>query len=158
MNHLLRGSAKSLLFLALGCLIDIQLSNAQPITVGANVTITLTTGVPGGTMTSVVNAARTLTYRRQVAISKITVSTSCPGQSFTLKVLATGVPDGIAAPEVDLVNGMPATDFIVSIPARPPNTARTCNLRYTALATFAQGNSTEDGNDVHTVTYTILAQ
>lgn len=109
-------------------------------------------------MTPVANSARTLTYRRQVAISKITVSTSCPGQSFTLKVIAIGVPDGNAAPEVDLLNGMPATDFIVNIPARPPTTARTCNLRYTASATFAQGNSTEDGNDVHTVTYTILAQ
>ncbi|MEK6565527.1 MAG: hypothetical protein AABZ41_02355 [Bacteroidota bacterium] len=162
MNHRIRNkgtvSTVTLFLLALSCAFFQQQTMAQPINVGNNITMSITTGVAGGTLTSVVNTARTLTYRRQLAIAKITVSTSCPTQSFTLKVLATAVPDGIAAPEVTLVNGMPATDFIVNIPVRPPNTARSCTLRYTASATFSQGNSIEDGNDVHTVTYTILAQ
>jgi hypothetical protein len=103
-------------------------------------------------------SSNTLNYRRQVLPSKITVSTSCPGQSFNLRVIALSVPDGVAAPAVDLVNGMAAVDFITNIPARPPNTRRSCTLQYTASATFAQGNSAEVGNDVHTITYTILAQ
>jgi hypothetical protein len=112
--------------------IGVQKANAQPISVGGNITMSISTGVAGGALTSVVNTTITLSYRRQNALAKITVATSCPAQSFTLKVLA--------------------------IPAKPPANVRTCTLQYIASATFAQGNSTEDGNDVHTVTYTILAQ
>jgi hypothetical protein len=66
----------------------------------------------------------------------------------------------VAAPEVDLVDGMLAVDFITNIRnQRPPNwTSDTITLRYTASATFAQGNSAEMGNDVHTVTYTLQVQ
>ena len=138
--------------------IGVQKTNAQPISVGGNITMSISTGVAGGALTSVVNTTITLSYRRQNALAKVTVATSCPAQSFTLKVLATSVTDGTGAPEVNLVNGMPATDFITSIPAKPPANVITCTLQYTASATFAQGNSTEDGNDVHTITYTILAQ
>ena len=149
----------AMLFLsATSFFIGVQKANAQPISVGGNITMSISTGVAGGGLTSVVNTTITLSYRRQNALAKITVATSCPAQSFTLKVLATSVTDGTGAPEVNLVNGMPATDFITSIPAKPPANARTCTLQYTASATFAQGNSIEDGNDVHTVTYTILAQ
>jgi hypothetical protein len=139
-------------------LIGVQYTNAQPVSVGGNITMSIATGVAGGALTSVVNTTVILSYRRQIALAKITVATSCPAQSFTLKVLATSVTDGTGAPEVDLMNGMPATDFITSIPVKPPANARTCTLQYTASATFAQGNSIEDGNDIHTVTYTILAQ
>jgi hypothetical protein len=156
------GSNKSIIrtlgLFAILCFLAAEEAIAQQISVGNNITMSITTGVAGGTLNSVVNTARTLSYRRQAKIAKITVSTSCPTQSFTLKVLATGVPDGTAAPEVNLINGMAATDFIVNIPVSPPTTLRSCTLRYTASATFSQGNSIEDGNDVHTVTYTILAQ
>jgi len=130
-----------------------------PISVrGGNPTLNITTGWPGSEPVPVVNTATSVRYRRQAAISKITVRTTCPGQSFTLKVLATGVSEGVAAPEVTLVNGMLATDFITNIPSTGTWTTTTPTLRYTASATFAQGNSAEQGNDVHTVTYTIQVQ
>jgi hypothetical protein len=132
---------------------------AQPIDVrGGNRTLNITTGSPGSEPVPVVNTATSVRYWRQAAISKITVRTTCPGQSFTLKVLATGVTRGVAAPEVTLVNGMLGTDFITNIPRTGGWTSTTPTLRYTASATFAQGNSAEQGNDVHTVTYTIQVQ
>ncbi|HTY57623.1 MAG TPA: hypothetical protein VMF59_02360, partial [Bacteroidota bacterium] len=90
-------------------------------------------------------------------ISKITVAASCPGQRFSLSVLATNLTYGVAAPQVTLFNGMLATDFVKSIPTGNPLN-KTCTLQYTASSTFAQGNSTELGNDVYTVTYTLVAQ
>ena len=124
---------------------------------GGNIVLSITTGLAGQQPLSVVSTATTLTYKRDNVITKITVSSSCPGQDFTLKVLATSVTAGTAAPEVTLMNGMLAANFVTDIPVKPPTTA-TCTLQYTASATFAQGNSAELGNDVHTITYTILAQ
>ena len=133
-------------------------AKAQDISVrGGNPTLNITTGSPGSEPIPVVNTATTIRYKKQPAVSKITVGTTCPGQSFTLKVLATGVTDGVAAPEVTLVNGMLATDFIRNIPTSG-FAVTTITLQYTASATFAQGNSAEQGNDVHTVTYTIQVQ
>ncbi|MCI0706275.1 MAG: hypothetical protein L0Y80_02155 [Ignavibacteriae bacterium] len=135
-----------------------QKATAQQIEVrGGNPVLSITTAVIGSEPTVVVNTTSTLRYRRQNRVTKITVQTSRPSQSFTLKALAQSVPLGTAAPEVTLTNGMPATDFVVNIPAGS-NIRRTCTLRYTASATFAQGNSAEMGNDVHTVTYTLVRQ
>ncbi len=131
---------------------------AQPLRLnGGNQTMTITTGIAGGNPISVTNATCSLRYQRQSVITKITVATSCPGQSFNLNVVATNVTRGVAAPSVSLVNGNPALDFITSI-ATSGTLNATCTLQYTASATFAQGNSTEVGNDVHTVTYTLQAQ
>lgn len=124
---------------------------------GGNPTLTVTTGVPGGLMVSVTNTATTLTYKRQSLLSKITVVTNCPGQHYSLSVVATSVTRGVAAPSVQLVNGNPAIDFVTSIPNSGFNSA-SCRLNYTAAPTFAQGNSSEFGDDTHTVTYTIQAQ
>jgi len=136
-------------------------SQAQTVSVlGGNQVLSITTAVTGSEPTAVVNTASTVRYRRQsFVITKLTVSTSCPSQQFTLKVYASSIQanGGTAAPEVTLTNGMPATDFITSIP-RFSTQYRTATLRYTASATFAQGNSTEFGNDVHTVTYTLVRQ
>jgi hypothetical protein len=133
-------------------------SHAQQIEVrGGNKTLSITTAVVGSEPTPVTNATGTLRYRRQSQVTKITVQTSCPSQAFTLKVLAQSVPLGTAAPEVTLTNGMPATNFIVNIPAGS-NTRFTCTLRYTASVTFSQGNSAELGNDVHNVVYTLVRQ
>jgi hypothetical protein len=133
-------------------------AHAQPISVrGGNQTLNITTGTAGGSMTSVVNTASTIRYRKQAAVSRITVQTACPGQSFSLSVVATGVTRGVAQPAVNLVDGMAAVNFITNIPRTGTWTTATITLRYTASATFAQGNSAENGNDVHTVTYTILA-
>ena len=122
-----------------------------------NQTLNIVAGTAGGTMTSVVNTNGGLRYWRKAAIAKVTVRTSCPGQSFSLAVVATGVTRGVAAPQVNLVDGMLAVDFITDIP-NAGFTSTTPTLRYTASATFAQGNSAEMGNDVHTVTYTLQVQ
>jgi hypothetical protein len=87
----------------------------------------------------------------------VTVSTVCPGQSFTLSVLATGVTLGTPAPEVTLVTGMPPMDFITGIVPGFLNQG-VATLRYTASSTFQQGHSIDFGNDVHVVTYTLVAQ
>ncbi len=125
---------------------------------GGNPTLTITTGIPDGQLVSVVNTNCTMQYRRQGRISKITVETSCPNQSFNLSVVATNVTavEGTAQPAVNLINGNPAMDFIRDNPTT--GRRRTCTLNYTASATFDQGCSTDVGNDVHRVTYTILAQ
>jgi hypothetical protein len=144
-----------LLLAAAGVLPTVE---AQEIsTLGGNPTLNITTGTAGSEPIPVVNTSVTLSYNKQKAVSKITVQTSCIGQRFTLKVLATGVSGGVAAPEVTLINGMPATDFIRDIATTGPKN-RSATLQYTASATFSQGNSADLGNDVHTVTYTILAQ
>lgn len=137
---------------------QIELYAQPPVKInGGNVAMTISTGLPGGELVAVVNTSTTMSYRRESYLTKITVSTSCPGQDFTLRVVATSVTAGTAAPEVTLTHGMLAADFITNIPTRPPNSG-SCTLRYTASATFAQGSSAEVGNDVHAVTYTILAQ
>ena len=124
---------------------------------GGNPLLTVTTGIPGQEPAAVTNTTCSLRWRRENVITKITVSTVCPNQRFSLSVLATNVSHGIAAPEVPLTNGMPAANFITSIPTGNPRN-KTCTLRYTASATFSQGNSVELGNDSYTVTYTIVQQ
>jgi hypothetical protein len=131
---------------------------AQTISVlGGNPLLSVTTGTAVAQPVAVTNVASSLQWLRQNVITKITVSTSCPGQRFSLAVLATNLAYGVAAPQVTLHNGMLATDFVKSIPTGAPRN-KTCTLRYTASATYAQGNSSELGNDVHTVTYTLVAQ
>jgi hypothetical protein len=132
---------------------------AQPMSLlirGGNQTATITTGIAGGDLVDVINTSSSLEFDTGNRTRKITVRTSCPGQSFNLSVIATNVTEGVAQPEVVLVNGNPATDLIRDVTRRQNN--ETCTLQYTASATFAQGNSTEVGNDVHTVTYTIQSQ
>ncbi len=143
------------LFVALACLPTI--GRSQLSVQGGNVLLNITTGTPGLEPTAVVSSTASLRYRRQPILTNITVSTSCPGQRFLLSVLAVAPTSGIAAPSVTLMNGMLPTDFLVSIPAGGGGNQR-CTLQYTASSTFAQGNSTEFANDIHVVTYTLVAQ
>jgi len=124
---------------------------------GGNPLLTVTTAVIGSEPVAVTNTSTTLAYSKQGVITKITVATVCAGQRFTLQVLATGVTKGTAASQVTLTNGMLATDFIRDIP-KTGSPSGTAILQYTASATFAQGNSVELGNDVHSVSYTLVAQ
>ena len=124
---------------------------------GGNPLMSITTGTAGAQPVAVTNVATSLRWRRQNVITKITVSTSCPGQRFSLAVVATNLTYGVAAPQVTLFNGMLAADLVNSIPTGNPLN-KSCTLLYTASSTFAQGNSTELGNDVHTITYTLVAQ
>lgn len=125
---------------------------------GGNPLLTVSTAVMGSEPVAVTNTSTTLAYSREPGhTTKITVATVCTGQHFTLKVLATGMANGTAAPEVTLTNGMLATDFIRDI-LKNGNKDNTAILRYTASATFAQGNTAELGNDVHAVSYTLVLQ
>lgn len=134
-------------------------TRAQDIQItGGNISMTVSSAVIGQEPAAVTDVSVSLRYRRQTFLSKITVATICPGQRFNLSVVALSAGSGTVAPAANLTNGMLATDLIVNIPAKPPANFQTANLQYTASATFAQGNSTELGNDVHTVTYTIIAQ
>jgi len=123
---------------------------------GGNQTLTITTGIAGGQLTSVINTNCTLTYTTPPQPKqnwRITVNSSCSGQRFNLSVLAISPTAGTAATEVILTNG-PSPDFITNIPRN--SRGATCTLQYTASATFAQGNSTELGNDIYTITYTLI--
>jgi hypothetical protein len=124
---------------------------------GGSPLLTVASGPAGGEPVPVTNTSASLFWLRQIVVSKITVSTSCPGQHFTLRVAATNVSAGVASPEVTLNDGMLATNLITNIPAGGAF-FNTCTLRYTAASTFSQGNSSELGNDVHSVSYTLLAQ
>jgi hypothetical protein len=144
------------LFIALALFSSV--SRSQVTVQGGNPVLSITTGTAGLAPTPVVSSTASLRYRRQPVVTKITVSTSCPGQRFSLSVLAVAPTAGIAAPSVVLANGMLPIDFLVSIPSGGGGNQR-CTLQYTASSTFAQGNSSElGGNDVHTVTYTLVAQ
>lgn len=147
-------AAGSLILIFAACL---EIS-AQSISLnGGNVTMTLTIGTAGGQLANVVSTTASLRYQRPNVLSKITVSTVCLGQSFSLEVVATSAGAGVAQSAVALINGNPAMDFIRDIP-KTGATYATCILQYTASATFAQGNSAELSNDVHTVTYTFQSQ
>lgn len=151
---------KFLLFWALGAMVICAESAAQLTLRGtANPTINIIAGTAGGSMTSVVNTSSTIRYRRQAGIvCKITVSATCPSQSFHLAVVATGVTRGVAEAQVDLINGMLAVDFIRDIPGAAGWLTSEPTLRYTASAAFSDGNSAEMGNDVYNVTYTLQRQ
>lgn len=162
-SYCLRRSYSSKVFFILGSvfggmILASSCLQAQVISITGNQTLTVTSAVIGSEPTAVVNSASTLSYKRRTVITKITVGTSCPGQSFTLKVLAVSPTAGTAAPEVTLTDGMVAVNFIINIPSGSTGAWRTATLRYTASATFAQGNSAEMGNDVHSITYTLAAQ
>ena len=141
-------------------MISVPSASAQAIRLRgtANPTINITTGIAGGSMVSVVDISSQVRYRRQAAIAKMTVQATCPSQSFHLAVVATGVTRGVAAPQVDLVDGMLAVDFITNIPRTGAWTTATPTLSYTASAEFSDGNSVEEGDDVYTVIYTLQVQ
>jgi hypothetical protein len=135
------------------------LAHSQPISIaGGNQTMTITTATAGAQPTNVTNTAVRLRIRRQVAISKVTAQTSCPGQSFSLAVVVTSSPVGTIAPSVNLINGMLATNILTNVPVAGSTARQNVLLQYTASATFAQGNTAEMGSDVHSITYTIIAQ
>ena len=124
---------------------------------GGDITLTVTSGVPGATLLPVVDAKTKIRYRQAGVPTKITVQSACPGQKFGLSVEAISIGDGSPAPVVTLANGMLPTDFVTNIGAGS-NKNFTVTLQYTASADFSQGNSTELGDDIHAVTYTLVAQ
>jgi hypothetical protein len=152
-----RAPSRYLMLAAAAALFGRSAMNAQALSIiGGNQTMTVTTATVGSQPTAVNNTNVRLRVREQAAISKVTAQTSCPGQSFNLRVVVTSSPVGTIAPAVNLVNGMPATDILTSIPVG--TRLRTVRIQYTASATFDQGTTADMGADVHTITYTLVAQ
>ena len=126
---------------------------------GGNPLLTVTSGTIAGGIIEVSNSTTVLQYKRVSKKTKITAQASCPNQKFNLSVEAVSTTDGSSAGPVILTNGMAATDMIVNIPLTDKATPfRTATLLFRATSTFAQGNSTELGNDTFTITYTQTAQ
>lgn len=95
--------------------------------------------------------------------TKITVSTSAPGQSFRLYVSLSvpsqgGGGQGVTQPEIQLFDGMFDMDIFTDIPTSLPGRQGFGSLIYRAAATVAEGNSNEHSDDIHLVTFTLLAQ
>ncbi len=115
---------------------------------GGNITLTINSAAAGSDPNDATNATCTLAWTTNETSKKITVVSSLASQNFALKVLATGISGGTAAPEVTVDNS--ADDLVTAV----ATTTGGCTLSYTAQATAAQGT----GSDVHTtVTYTITA-
>jgi len=124
---------------------------------GGNPSLDVITGTASGGIIPVTSSTARLQYRRSNVILKITVSTFCPGQHFNLTVEAINPTAGFAVPPVPLVTGAPDADFIMGI-APGGNGAQRAGLEYVSSPTFDQGNSNELGDDIHTVTYTVVQQ
>lgn len=124
---------------------------------GGNPLLVISSGIAGGGLVPVTNTTCLLQWTKESVVTKITVSNSCPGQHFELRVAAINVNHGIPAPEVTLTASLSGVDFITNIPPGNPN-KKNATLQYTASATFDQGNSDELGIDQNQVTYTVVAQ
>ena len=119
---------------------------------GGNVSLLLTTATAGQEPDpAVALVANALKYRKGNfdPPQKITAQTDLGTPRFDLKVEAVGVRSGISTGEVPLATT--AQDLITNITRRG---ARSCDLRYTLEAQVSDGT----GMDVHTVTYTIMAE
>jgi hypothetical protein len=131
---------------------------------GGPLTLTISSATAGSQPNQVTDNASELTWDAEGAgTAKITVSTSCPGQSFGLYVTLTVTSwgsgtTGTEQSEITLSDGMLDTDLFRDIPTTLPGRQGTGTLTYRATATVAQGNSSDNGDDYHTVTYSITAQ
>ncbi len=126
---------------------------------GGNVTLTIGAPLAAGLDPEPAFDSRTRLRWNQLPFlqTKIIVSSQVISQSFELYVQATNIRGGFAAPEVQLTEGMLPQDFVIGISRllRPNGSA---DLSYRAEAPAELGNSSANGNDVHTVIYTWTVQ
>ncbi len=116
--------------------------------IGGAVTLTINSATAGSDPDDAVdNTTCDLDWTTNEIGKKITVQTDLADQHFTLKVVAQNVTGGVPAPEATL-NNTDAKDFVTKVNV----TTGGCDIQYTGSATAAAGT----GNDVHTVTYTII--
>ena len=131
---------------------------------GGSLTLTINTAVAGQEPSEVTDNLTEIHWDADFGVTaKMSVSTVCPGQSFSLyvelEVTSWGSgTQGTEQPEAQLTDGMMATDVLRDIPSTAPGREGYGTLTYRATATVAQGTSAEHGDDVHTITYTILEQ
>ncbi|MFT5515081.1 MAG: hypothetical protein ACI80V_001203 [Rhodothermales bacterium] len=131
---------------------------------GGPLTLTLTTASAGSNPTDASDASTELTWDGDFGVTaKISVSTCCPSQSFGLNVELTVTSWGSGTVgteqgEKALTDGMADADLFNGIPTTRPGRLGVGTLTYRATATAAQGTSAENGDDNHTVSFTVLAQ
>jgi len=89
------------------------------------------------------------------AKSKISVSTFCPGQKFTLFVKASNLSRGTASGRRELRDGMSDVDLIYNISKGKKGTA---SLVYETEVRLEAGSTETDFADIHSVTYTFTDQ
>lgn len=131
---------------------------------GGTVSLDVDAASAGNEPTDAVDATTELHWVNGLGqTAKLTVSTVCPGQRFGLSVEAVVTSWGsgtvaTVAPPVTLTDGMAEVDLLRDIPTGDPDREGTASLSYRASATVADGTSADHGDDIHTVTYTFLAQ
>lgn len=131
---------------------------------GGSLTLTINTATAGQEPSEVTDNLTEIHWDADFGVTaKMSVSTVCPGQSFSLyvelEVTSWGSGTlGTEQPEAQLTDGMMAADVLRDIPSTAPGREGYGTLTYRATATAAQGTSAEHGDDVHTITYTILVQ
>ncbi len=125
---------------------SLQLVNYGP------VTLNLSRMMASGDLEAEDDSKTVLVWSRPMHNSKVTVSTFAPDQKFVLTVEAVKVKGGRAVGAVRLVDGMLDTDLIVGLKRKKHGRAR---IRYRAESAVEDGNSVDDGLDVHTVTFTL---
>ena len=129
---------------------------------GGSVPLTLTTATAGAEPNSASDTSTQVTWDADFGVtSKITVSTICIDQDYSLTVELLIISSGSGGNELGpivLIDGMAETDLLTNIPFTSPARVGTGTLTYVASATVADGNSSDNGDDIHTVTLTLTAQ
>ena len=131
---------------------------------GGPISLVINSAIAGSEPTNVTDNSTEIFWDADFGVTtKMTVTTSCPTQAFGLYVLMTVTSwasgtQGSPQAEVQLSDGMLDADIFRDIPATTPEREGFATLTYRAASTVAQGNSTENGDDFHTVTFTIVAQ
>lgn len=127
--------------------VTVQVDAINEIAVAGDVTLTIDSAVAGSEPIAATDSTATLAWTTNEVSRKITVATDLATPVYALTVDATGVAGGTTAGVVTL--STTAQDFVTAI----SETTGNATLAYSATATAADGT----GNEVNTVTYTILS-
>lgn len=104
--------------------------------------------IAGQNTMSMANTATQIQWATNSGARKVTARTSLGSQIFALRLLATSLTSGTAAPEQTL--STVDNDLLLNI----GRSLGTCTLQYTAVALASQGT----GTDIHTITFTVTTQ
>ena len=137
---------------------DILVFAASLSVTGGDIVLTISTAVAGGNPDPVSNEVSGLSYWTNPKTYKITARTNLVAPLFTLMVLAKNIQTGGSGSggtaQSQITLSTIDQDVILGFSSGTLANPHTCTLEYTASATAAQGT----GNDVNTITYTIVKQ
>jgi hypothetical protein len=131
---------------------------------GGPLTLSITSATAGSQPVGVSDNSTEIFWDADFGVtSKMTISTSVISQSFRLYILLTVTSwasgtAGTPQPEIELIDSMLDTDILRDIPPATPQRTGFGTLRYRASSLVSDGNSAENGDDLHTITFTIVAQ